>query len=140
MCHASKYLIKKYKKKLGYTLICLFSTQCSGLWYLSFVQIALSWSVRNPDVWWWSISQNSFSIFLHLYSIEMASYRSCFVCKYLLYSTTTNHDAIRLSKLGQSEPITQLLFLFTYTQVQNVWSGSKSVVAFGLIKILTHPC
>ena len=94
--------------------VTLYFLQCSGLWYLSFVQIALSWSVRNPDVWWWSISQNSFSIFLHLYSIEMASYRSCFVCKYLLYSTTTNHDAIRLSKLGQSEPITQLLFLFTY--------------------------
>ena len=28
----------------------------------------------------------------------------------------------------------------TYTSCQNVWSGSKSVVTFGLIKILTHPC
>ena len=28
----------------------------------------------------------------------------------------------------------------TYTPGQNVWSGSKSVVTFGLIKILTHPC
>ena len=28
----------------------------------------------------------------------------------------------------------------TYTPGQNVWSGSKSAVTFGLIKILTHPC
>jgi hypothetical protein len=27
-----------------------------------------------------------------------------------------------------------------YTRVHNVWSGSKSVVAFGLIKISTLPC
>ena len=27
-----------------------------------------------------------------------------------------------------------------YTPLQNVWHGSKSVVMFGLIKILTHPC
>ena len=30
--------------------------------------------------------------------------------------------------------------LLVYTRVQNVWSGLKSVVTFGLIKILTHPC
>ena len=28
----------------------------------------------------------------------------------------------------------------TYTPLQNVWHGSKSVVTFGLIKILSHPC
>ena len=27
-----------------------------------------------------------------------------------------------------------------YTPLQNVWHGSKSVVTFGLIKILSHPC
>ena len=27
-----------------------------------------------------------------------------------------------------------------YTPLQNVWHGSKSVVMFDLIKILTHPC
>ena len=27
-----------------------------------------------------------------------------------------------------------------YTRVQNDWSGSKIVVTFGLMKILTHPC
>ena len=27
-----------------------------------------------------------------------------------------------------------------YIRVQNVWCGSKSVVMFGLIKILTHLC
>ena len=31
-------------------------------------------------------------------------------------------------------------FLFGYTPLQNVWSGSKSAVTFALIKILTHPC
>ena len=31
------------------------------------------------------------------------------------------------------------LFQCMYTPLQNVWSGSKSVVTFGLIKILTHP-
>ena len=29
---------------------------------------------------------------------------------------------------------------YYYTPLQNVWHGSKSVVTFGLIKILTHPC
>ena len=29
---------------------------------------------------------------------------------------------------------------YSYTRVHNVWSGSKGVVTFGLIKILTHPC
>jgi hypothetical protein len=28
----------------------------------------------------------------------------------------------------------------SYTPLQNVWHGSKSVVTFGLIKILTYPC
>ena len=27
-----------------------------------------------------------------------------------------------------------------YTPCQNVWSGSKSVITFCLINILTHPC
>ena len=30
--------------------------------------------------------------------------------------------------------------LALYTPLQNVWHGSKSVVTFGLIKILSHPC
>ena len=30
-------------------------------------------------------------------------------------------------------------FVFYYTALQNVWSGSKSAFTFGLIKILTHP-
>ena len=34
----------------------------------------------------------------------------------------------------------RLLVFGRYTPLQNVWHGSKSVVIFGLIKILTHPC
>ena len=37
---------------------------------------------------------------------------------------------------GEHRP-TQVL---AYTPLQNVWHGSKSVVTFGLIKILSHPC
>ena len=31
-------------------------------------------------------------------------------------------------------------YLLLYTPLQNVWLGSKSVVTFGLVKILSHPC
>ena len=33
-----------------------------------------------------------------------------------------------------------LLKVYRYTPLENVWHGSKIVVTFGLIKILTHPC
>ena len=47
------------------------------------------------------------------------------------------HTAVAV--LGLCCVDTKLVVPRRYTRVQNVWSGSKSVVTFGLIKILTHP-
>ena len=44
------------------------------------------------------------------------------------------------AKGNLSNALTLLSSLSVYTPLQNVWSGSKSAVTFGLIKILTHPC
>ena len=47
----------------------------------------------------------------------------------------------RQQKLRLLEKKAYVNFEFSkYTPLQNVWSGSKSVVTFGLNKILTHPC
>ena len=42
--------------------------------------------------------------------------------------------------LVEQQVIDYLQRKLQYNPGQNVWSGSKSVVTFGLIKILTHPC
>ena len=53
-------------------------------------------------------------------------------------SGTANCNLTKLKRISSFKNCTSCLDY--YTRVQNVWSGSKSVVTFGLIKILTHPC
>ena len=49
-------------------------------------------------------------------------------------------EAIGRFELIMTNTVHSFLNFMLYTPGQNVWSGSKSVVTFGLIKILTHPC
>ena len=54
----------------------------------------------------------------------------------IVISVRYTHQSIHC----RSHNITLMRRNVSYTPCQNVWSGSKSVVTFGLIKILTHPC
>ena len=49
-------------------------------------------------------------------------------------------NIVNLTYFFQLELEIEMIHKRIYTPGQNVWSGSKSVVTFGLIKILTHPC
>ena len=100
---------------------------CEGHWFISTYM-----AVRLSDIRAKTGKKCNFEFFFCFFSMKIS--QSLLVSKdgskfWLLlwfpaknHSNSTNHQ--RLS----------------YTPPKNVWCGSKSVVTFGLIKILSHPC